>query len=627
MRSLAVILFVTASLASYAQEGHPPQPSRAFEVVERTIPELQNAMRSGQATSRQLVEIYLARISAYDRQGPRLNAMVALNANALADAEALDRERAAKGTRGPLHGIPIVVKDNYETVGMPTAAGSLALAGYQARADAYQVRKLREAGAVIVGKTNMHELASGITNVSSVAGQTRNPYDLGRYPGGSSGGSGAALAANFAAAGMGCDTCGSIRIPASSNNLVGLRGTKGLASGSGIVPLSRTQDIGGPLARTLGDLAIMLDATVGVDPADETTAAAAGHIPRSYVEALQPSGLRGARLGVLKLYFGEEEDGSAVVLKSIEQMRKEGAEVVDVEVPGLGELLRDSSVINMEFTPNLAEFLAAREGAPVRSLEEIVTLGLYDASMEARFSLHLKAPRPGSDEYRRALIKRDAIRHAVVAAMDEYRLVALVYPTIRRKPARLGEPQPGTNCQLSAASGLPALSVPAGFTDDGLPIGLELLGRPWSESELLKVGYGWEQVSKLRRPPFSTPALVNGKAPAAVTFDLNNRTVRGKFTYDPTTGEMKYTVTAVAKPPDLRLIALHRSGDGGAGPIVARLAEAGAPTASGTLTLGYLDREALRLGRLYVQVHGSQPRTTASRLTLTLPWGAVLRPR
>jgi amidase len=623
MRAIIVILVVAGSLgfstrSTVAQPAAVGQSFRAaFEIAEKTIPQLQDAMQSGQITSRQLVDLYLSRIAAYDRVGPRLNAMVALNPNARSEADALDRERSEKGPRGPLHGMPIVVKDNYETIGMPTTAGSIALAGYQSRDDAFQVRKLRAAGAVIVGKTNMHELASGITNVSSVAGQTRNPYDLARYPGGSSGGTGAAVTASFAAAGMGSDTCGSIRIPASSNNLVGLRGTSGLASGAGIVPLSKTQDIGGPLARTLGDLAIMLDATVGADPADETTAAASGHIPKSYVEALQP-GLKGARLGVLKLYFGEDEDGSAVVRDAIERMKKEGAEVVDVDVPGLADLLRDSSVINMEFTPNLAEFLAARDGVPVRSLADIVSRGLYDVSMEARLATHLKAPRPGSEEYRRALIKREAIRHAVVATMDERRLSALVYPTIRRKPARIGDPQPGTNCQLSASSGLPALSVPAGFTDDGLPIGVEFLGRAWGESDLLKIAYGWEQAAKLRRRPFSAPPLVNGRAPAPAAFGVAGDGVRARFTYELTASELKFTVTGLAAATT-RLVALHRAGESGVGPIVARLVETGASGGSGILTLGHQDREALLAGRLYLQVHTSRESPATQRLPLTVP--------
>ena len=469
MRMTTAAAFVLACVALVAQAGR-------FEVLEKTIPELQNAMHAGQVTSRELVSLYLSRIAAYDRIGPHLNAVVVLNPNALRDAAALDRERAAKGPRGPLHGIPIVVKDNYETVDMPTAAGSLALASYQSKADAFQVRKLRDAGAVILGKTNMHELAYGLTSVSSVAGQTRNPYDLSRAPGGSSGGTGAAIAANFAAAGMGSDTCGSIRIPASSNNLVGLRGTRGLASGTGIVPLSKTQDIGGPIARTLGDLAVMLDATVGVDPADDTTRAAAGHIPGSYVDALQPGGLKGARVGLLKAYFVDDEEGSAVVRRAVDQMKKDGTDIVEIDVPGLVDLLRESSVILSEFKFDLAEFLAARESAPVRSLDEILRLGLHDTAVDAVLRRANATVTRESDEYRRALVKREAIRHAVVATLDEHRLAALVYPTIRRKPARIGEPQLGSNCQLSASSGLPALSVPAGFTDDGLPIGVEFLG-------------------------------------------------------------------------------------------------------------------------------------------------------
>lgn len=600
------------------------QSGPRFDVVDKTIPQLQEAMSAGQVTSRQLVELYRARIAAYDRSGPRLNAIVALNPHALDEADALDRERATKGVRGPLHGIPILVKDNYETIGMPTAAGSLALAGYEAKNDAFQVRRLREAGVVIIGKTNMHELAAGITNISSVAGQTRNPYDLGRYPGGSSGGTGAALAANFAAAGMGSDTCGSIRIPASSNNLVGLRGTRGLASGTGIVPLAKTQDIGGPLARTLRDLTIMLDATVGHDPSDPITQASVGHVPKTYGDALQPGGLKGTRLGRLRLYFGEDEDGSAVVVKAIDQMKKEGAEVTDIDVPGLADLLRDSSVINIEFPSDLREYLASRGDVPVRSLDEIVNLGLYDVAMHQRLTMFLKAPPKDSHEYRRALIKRDAIRNAVIAAMDEHRVVALVHPTIRRKPARFGEPQLGTNCQLSAASGLPALAVPAGFTDDGLPIGLELLGRPWTESELLRLGYGWEHASKLRRVPFSTPPLVNGKAPAAMIIDVNDTALRARFTYEPTTGELKFTVTSIAaQPSDLRLVALHRGGgsgtDSGTGPIVSRLVEAGGRGGSGTVMLAYLDREALFAGRLYVQAYTRQAPTGVRRLTLAAP--------
>ncbi|HUE96951.1 MAG TPA: amidase family protein, partial [Longimicrobiaceae bacterium] len=246
------------------------------EVTEATIAELQEAMETGRATSAEITAAYLARIAAYDRGGPRLGAMIRINPNALAEAESLDHERAARGSRGVLHGIPIILKDNYATFDMVTSAGSLALSALRPPADAFQVRRLREAGAVIVGKANMDELASGYVGISSLGGQTLNPYDLTRIPGGSSGGTGASIAASYAAVGWGSDTCGSIRVPASHNNLVGLRATKGLSSIAGILPLSHTQDVGGPLARTVEDLAIALDATIGPDPADPATSALGG---------------------------------------------------------------------------------------------------------------------------------------------------------------------------------------------------------------------------------------------------------------------------------------------------------------------------------------------------------------
>jgi len=242
--------------------------TQSFEVAESSIADEQKAMTEGRVSSKDLVQAYLSRIEAFDQRGPRLNALITLNPNAIKEAEALDRERAAKGPRGPLHGIPVIVKDNYSTSDMPTTAGTVALLGFVPASDAFQVRKLREAGAVIIGKSNLHELASGITTVGSAFGQTRNPYDPSRNPGGSSGGTAAAIAASLAAAGMGSDTCGSIRIPSSVNSLVGLRPTKGLSSIAGIVPLSVTQDVGGPLARSVADLAAMLDATIGEDPAD-----------------------------------------------------------------------------------------------------------------------------------------------------------------------------------------------------------------------------------------------------------------------------------------------------------------------------------------------------------------------
>ena len=384
------MLVVPASVVAGRQ---PPaaRPEAAFEVQEKTIEELQAALTSGAVTSRTLVLAYLARIRAYDLQGPKLNAMISMAPRILETADALDRERAQRGPRGPLHGIPIVVKDNFETADMPTTAGTVALTGFLTGRDAFQVKRLRDAGAIIIGKTNLHELASGITTISSAGGQTRNPYDVSRTPGGSSGGTGAAVAASFAAAGMGSDTCGSIRIPSANNNLFGLRGTAGLSSRTGIVPLSHTQDIGGPLARTVRDLAIMLDATVGADPEDAVTQASAGHIPASFRESLKADALTGLRIGVVKNLFGaspEDEEVGAIDRRALESMRRAGAELIDVSLPGIEELMRGSSLIDAEFKFDLSEYLKRWPDAPVHSLGEILERGDY----AVRPRHHLQAP-------------------------------------------------------------------------------------------------------------------------------------------------------------------------------------------------------------------------------------------
>src|SRR5882724_3783986 len=347
-RFLLCALFVARASSVHAQ---------AFEVAESAIAAEEKAMAAGRITSKALVQAYLNRIEAFDHRGPRLNAMITLNPNALREAEELDRERGAKGPRGPLHGIPVIVKDNYSTADMQTTAGTMALLGFVPSSDAFQIRKLREAGAVILGKSNMHELASGITTVGSAFGQTLNPYDPSRNPGGSSGGTAAAVAASFAAAGMGSDTCGSIRIPASVNNLVGLRPTKGLSSITGIVPLSVTQDVGGPLARSVADLAVMLDATIGEDPADPATHLPPGQSRPKFMGALQAGALKPARIRILEPLFGDASDDQEViriVRASIEELKKEGATAVPVPMPELMAALDGSSVINAEFKEDLA---------------------------------------------------------------------------------------------------------------------------------------------------------------------------------------------------------------------------------------------------------------------------------
>jgi Asp-tRNA(Asn)/Glu-tRNA(Gln) amidotransferase A subunit family amidase len=477
--------------------------------MEKTIPELAAAMQAGTVTSKALVQLYLARIDAYDHRGPALNAMISLNPNAVAEAEALDRERAARGPRGPLHGIPIVIKDNFDTADLPTTAGSVALKGSRPERDAFQVRKLRDAGAVIVGKTNLHEFARGITTVSSLGGQTRNPYNPERNPGGSSGGTGAAVAANFAAAGLGTDTCGSIRYPAAHNNLVGLRPTMGLSSRSGIVPLALSQDVAGPLARTVTDLAALLDATVGADPDDPVTSASAGKIPRSYVAFLDATGLRGARLGVLLPLVGSAPDDQRVgrvVRAAVEAMAGRGAEIVDVDIANV-PAENDVSVIRLEFKFNLNAYLARTPRAPVRSLSEVIEKGLVLPALEQAFRRSNDVATLDSDEYRTIVARQARLRETLLNAMEQHRITALVYPTVRRTAAKIGEMQSGGNCAVSAATGLPAITVPGGLADDGMPVGVEFLSRPFAEPELLKLAYGFEQATRHRRPPPLTPAL------------------------------------------------------------------------------------------------------------------------
>jgi amidase len=599
-----------------------PAPLAAFDVLEKSISELQQAMQSGAVTSQQLTAIYLARIRAYDASGPRLNAMIAVNPRALEAADRLDRERASGRVRGPLHGIPILIKDNFETADMPTTAGSIALTGLETGRDAFQVKKLRDAGAVIVGKTNLHELASGITTISSLGGQTLNPYDLNRTPGGSSGGTGAAVAANFGAAGMGSDTCGSIRIPSANNNLFGLRGTHGLSSRAGIVPLSHTQDIGGPLARTVTDLALMLDATVGADPADEITARSNGHIPRSYRDALSADGLKGVRLGVLKQLFGaapEDEEVGRIVRAAIDAMKRAGADVIEVTIPGLEEQLQGTSVINAEFKFDLIDYLAHLPNAPAHSLGEILDSGRYHASLDGTFRTRNRPEKRDTEEYRRALVKRTAVRQLVVAALEEHQVQALVYPTLRRVPAAIGEAQRGSNCQLSPSTGLPVVAAPAGFSDGGVPVGVELLGGDWSEPTLLKMAYAYEQAEHPRRPPFSTPALVNGAAPPPVKFQASAGGVTVKFAYDAITSRLEFSLPAGSAAAALHRGAappsppssfgeprrsspeLQASGGGDeSGPVIARLMAAAG--AGSEIRLSAADRDALEHGRLYLEV-------------------------
>jgi amidase len=512
----ATLLCAVLALALPAFPGsataQPASPS--FEPVEATIPQLQAALSAGRVTSKELVAAYLARIDAYDQRGPALNAISAVNGKAADEAAEFDAERRAGAIRGLLHGIPVIVKDNYETAGLQTAAGSSSLAGFAPPGDATLVKRLRAAGAIVVAKSNMHEFAYGITTVGSLFGATRNPYAPGRNPGGSSGGTGAAIAASFAAVGMGSDTCGSIRIPASHNSLVGLRGTQGLASRNGIIPLSTTQDIGGPIARTVTDLAIVLDAVAGYDPADIQTAASLGHVPRSYTDQLQLGGLRGARIGLLGEFLGsasEDAEVATVVRAAVAEMKGHGAEVSEIGTTGLPALITDrfggNLVIREDFKADLNNYLAGRPTAPVRSLAEVIASGKFHPAIKPLLTGSQEIESRDTKEYLEHIVKRNTLREAILKVMADNNLDALAYPTIRRKANLIGEAQAGTNCQLAANSGLPAISVPGGFTPDGLPVGVELIGRAWSEPQLIRIAFAYEQATHHRRPPAATPPL------------------------------------------------------------------------------------------------------------------------
>jgi Asp-tRNA(Asn)/Glu-tRNA(Gln) amidotransferase A subunit family amidase len=523
------------------------QVGARIDVCEATILDLQEAMREGLVTSVDLVEAYVARIRAYDQFGPQLNAVLHLNPRARPQAASMDEERRRTGPRGPLHGIPVLLKDNFDIVDLPVAAASPALLGLRPPDDSYVVRKLREAGAVVLGTTNMSELAFGITTVSSVDGQTRNPYALTRNPGGSSGGTAVAVATSMATIGYGTDTCGSIRIPAAFNSLFGLRPTKGLVSVDGIIPLSRSQDVAGPLARTVTDLAIGLDAVAGYDPADPATAILEGRSPPSFVQALAPDALAGARIGVLTRYLGpvfyleemqsllaasdaapgspeegiallaaaqakslEDKEIAEVVRGALDRLRALGADLVEVDIPALDSLLDGSSVTDHEFKFDLRAYLAKTPGAPVDSLGDILERGLYHPSIEPMLRRRNDPGSPGTEAYGVALRRRAEVRDTLLAVMRRERLDALAYPTMRRPPAPLGLAQFGTTCEISSSSGLPSVTMPAGFSADGLPIGFELLGGPLDDAELVGFAYAYEQGANPRRAPPTTPPLRDG---------------------------------------------------------------------------------------------------------------------
>ena len=496
-------------------------PEHSFQLMETSIEDIHKAMLAGSLTCHELVRQYLDRIRAYDQQGPSLKAMLYVNPRSFEEADAMDQEFERTHKLKPLGCIPIVLKDNFDTADMPTTAGAVTLKGAQPVRDAFAVKRLREAGALILGKANMSEFATGGISASSLGGQVKNPYDLTRTPGGSSGGTGAAVAANLAAVGTGSDTGGSIRSPASATSLVGLRPTRGLISRDGIVPVSFTQDTIGPMTRNVADAAAVLDVMAGYDPDDPVTALSVGNVPETYTAFLQ-NGLKGARLGVLANGFGhgpESDEVNKAMARAILALKEEGAVIVSVE-----DKVLDIDTLTANFRMNEPEFKAAlnhylqEQGShvPVHSLAEIIASGqYYKPTLEKFFKLtEAYEDGPNSPDYRERRIKMEEIKIEVANLMANNQLDALVYPHQKCLVLPIGATfQKDRNGVIAALTGFPAIEVPAGYSTPtadapiGVPVGLEFLGRAWAEPELIRLAYGFEQATHLRKPPVSTPAL------------------------------------------------------------------------------------------------------------------------
>ncbi|NOV04318.1 amidase [Paenibacillus sp. LMG 31457] len=482
-----------------------------FQLLEADIMGIQNAMAAGKLTSVQLVQMYLDRIAAYDKQGPTIKSLITINSNALAIAASLDQERKDKGPRGLLHGIPIIVKDNYDTVDMPTSAGCTCLKDNQTVSDSYMVKKLKDAGAIILAKANLSEFAINTDTNSSLGGQTKNPYVLTQNPGGSSGGTGASIASNFGVAGLGTDTGGSIRIPSSYNSIVGIRPTIGLTSRDGIIPLALSQDVGGPMTRTVADAAIMLDTVSGYDPNDIVTAGSIGKKPTSYTNYLVKDGLKGARIGLVtnSSVVGTNKEVLALLNKAADSMREQGAVVTNVYIPNADTIVSYSSLSAYEFKYNLNDYLSNPRlvdpnSVRYHSLTDIVNSQTdFLASLKSTLTTRNNvAPLDTNQDYKDILLFRTRLtQQSLLGLMADNNLDVLLYPATTT-------PTSGGNAnRLSPFSGFPAISVPAGYVANGTPIAIEMLARPYEEGQLIKIGYSYEQATHNRVAPKSVPAL------------------------------------------------------------------------------------------------------------------------
>jgi amidase len=523
--------------------GSAAAQAGTLNIETATIEDINAAFAARKLTSQQLVAAYLERIAAYDKHGPTINAVIYLNPHAMDEAKALDAERAAGKVRGPLHGIPIALKDNFDTFDMPTTAGSQLLEGHIPPDDAYVVKRLRAAGAVIVAKVNLSEWAGSGGSVSgaldpevlrlgavpngssSAGGQTRNPHDLLRGPAGSSGGTGAAIAAAFAQVGLGSDTGGSVRGPSSANGIAGLKPTHGLMSRDGIVPLGLSFDTGGPMARSVYDVAVTLGVMTGIDPADPATSKSAGHFETDYVQYLETGALKGARIGIARDFMGKDAGVDAVMKDAIATLEKLGATVIDVKYPDYllaGKQGVYNLLVSSEFKAQITDYLKTTGPGYPKSFDEVVARSNDPATKfrapEKAYALKYTASQAlALDDPSYLVVKNQmltATTAAILALFDKHRLDAIVYPTSPRpatliKPAEPPAPGAGMDSPSSFANqtGFPDLIVPAGMTPEGLPVTISFFGRAWSEPKLFAYGYDFEQATKARRLPRHTPAL------------------------------------------------------------------------------------------------------------------------
>jgi Asp-tRNA(Asn)/Glu-tRNA(Gln) amidotransferase A subunit family amidase len=516
-------LAIAATSATHAQGGRGAAP--AFTIIEATIDDIHAAYKSGQLNAHQLVQRYIDRINAYDKAGPKINSIITLNPHALDEADRLDAAFARSGFVGPLHGIPIVVKDEIDAAGMPTTLGTLVFKDYRPPRDAFPVEQLRKAGAIILGKSTLSEYAAGDT-YGSMFGITRNPYDLERTVGGSSGGSAAALAANLSTLAIGEETLASIRRPATWNSVVSLRPTPGLVSRSGMwdgypSPVAQM----GPMARSVKDLAIMLDSMVGYDPEDPVTALGVGKTDGSYTRFLDKDGLKGARIGILREAIGVGSDPTsedfkkvdAAFEKNIAELKAAGAIIVDpVVIPNLKPLLAKRIRNPIESDEALRFYLARNPGSPIKTRRDIANSPDIDKSFPPTKAAQWKNPLPPLDpaKYLEFLQAREQLTFAVFKVMADNKLDAIVHKSVEHQPTFIKD---GITPPYQSNRGVPTLNtflvyaasmtVPAGFTSDNLPVGITFFGRPYSEPLMLKLAYSYEQATHHRVPPKTAPEL------------------------------------------------------------------------------------------------------------------------